>query len=84
PPPLAAPPSHHRRDRHISARSRLSHHISAGTTHHPRPAPRPPITHHDCASLPPTSTRHAPLPLPPHRPTTACLCASSTRPPRCV
>ncbi|KAG6881700.1 hypothetical protein C0993_000346, partial [Termitomyces sp. T159_Od127] len=41
-------PGHHRRDRHISAGSRLSRHISAGsrlsrhisasTTHHPRPA----------------------------------------------
>ncbi|KAG6880646.1 hypothetical protein C0993_005290, partial [Termitomyces sp. T159_Od127] len=84
PPPLAAPPSHHRHDRHISTGSRLSCHISTGTTRHPRPTPRPPITHHDRASLPPTSARHTPLPLPPHHPTTACLCASSTRPPRRV
>ncbi|KAG6892213.1 hypothetical protein C0993_004538, partial [Termitomyces sp. T159_Od127] len=68
---------HHCRDRHISAGSQLSHHISAGTTRHPRPTPRPPITHHDCASLPPTSARHAPLPLPPHSTTAACLCAPS-------
>ncbi|KAG6867686.1 hypothetical protein C0993_012428 [Termitomyces sp. T159_Od127] len=32
----------------------------------------------------PTSACQAPLPLPPHHPTTACLCASSTRPLRCV
>ncbi|KAG6883465.1 hypothetical protein C0993_006018, partial [Termitomyces sp. T159_Od127] len=35
-------PGHHRRDRHISAGSQLSHHISAGTTRHPWPTPRPP------------------------------------------
>ncbi|KAG6876955.1 hypothetical protein C0993_011681, partial [Termitomyces sp. T159_Od127] len=33
---------HHRCDRHISTRSWLSHHISAGTICHPRPTPRPP------------------------------------------
>ncbi|KAG6892977.1 hypothetical protein C0993_002374, partial [Termitomyces sp. T159_Od127] len=42
PPPLAAPPGHHRCDCHISGGSRLSHHTSAGATRHPRPTPRPP------------------------------------------
>ncbi|KAG6875110.1 hypothetical protein C0993_010829, partial [Termitomyces sp. T159_Od127] len=74
PPPLAAPPSHYCRDRHISA----------GTTRHPRPVPRPSscitIMHHRR----PDPCTPCPAPAPPHRPTTMCLCISSAKPPRCV
>ncbi|KAG6893124.1 hypothetical protein C0993_001959, partial [Termitomyces sp. T159_Od127] len=61
PPPLMASPGHHRHDRHISAGSQLSHHISAGTTHYPWPALRPPsrimIAHH--CRRPPHATPHS-------------------------
>ncbi|KAG6882951.1 hypothetical protein C0993_008525 [Termitomyces sp. T159_Od127] len=54
PPPLVASPGHHCCDHHISTglgyHTTHSRHISAGTTHHPQPALRPPshitIAHH--------------------------------------
>ncbi|KAG6883050.1 hypothetical protein C0993_008135, partial [Termitomyces sp. T159_Od127] len=46
PPPLAAPPGHHRRDRHISAGSRLSHQSAPAPPVTPDPRRDPSIAHH--------------------------------------